>query len=80
MSQKKLQTFCRDPANYQTVCALANKLDGKIAPWLILSVVRNVSYDKLEFHQKYGRIPISRTAFYNMRRLFFDMLAGEVET
>lgn len=48
--------------------------------WIILSVTKNKSYDKIEYSEL-GRIPASRTSFYRYRRLFYynlnALLKGE---
>ena len=46
-----------------------------LAPWILLSVQRKLSYDHLEFDWKLGRIPAGRSDFYGYRRLFFYNLS-----
>lgn len=52
----------------------ALKADRLAAGHIILSVVEDVSYEHLEFHEKLGRCPVGRTNFYGLRRLFFHYL------
>lgn len=42
-----------------------------IGPWIILSVTKSKSYDRLEFSTELGRIPVGRTDFYGFRRKFY---------
>ncbi len=42
-----------------------------VEPWILLSVTKNISYDRLEFNTRLGRIPIGRTDFYGYRRRFY---------
>ena len=48
--------------------------DEKAAGYILLSVKKNLSYDRLEYHDKLGRCPLGRTDFYGARRLFFHYL------
>ena len=72
---KELQSLCRagiyPPEKLQEAC------DGFewLAPWILLSVQRKLSYDHLEFDWKLGRIPAGRSDFYGYRRLFFYNLS-----
>lgn len=42
-----------------------------VEPWILLSVSENISYDRLEFSTRLGRIPVGRTDFYGYRRRFY---------
>ena len=44
-----------------------------IEQWILLSVTKNLSYDRLEYSEL-GRIPASRTSFYRYRKLFYHNL------
>ncbi len=44
-----------------------------LRPWIILSVTKNLSYDRLEYTEL-GRIPVSRTSFYRYRKAFYSNL------
>lgn len=46
-----------------------------LAPWILLSVTKKRSWDKLEYNRELGRIPCGRTDFYGYRRrmiAYFD--------
>lgn len=42
-----------------------------VEQWILLSVTENISYDRLEFSTRLGRIPVGRTDFYGYRRRFY---------
>ncbi len=44
-----------------------------IEQWILLSVTKNLSYDRLEYSEL-GRIPVSRTSFYRYKKLFYSNL------
>lgn len=52
----------------------AHMADEKAAEHILLSVKGNLSYERLEFHDKLGRCTLGRTDFYGARRLFFHYL------
>lgn len=56
------------------VFSTARAADDKVAEFILLSVIKNLSYDHIEYHEKLGRCPIGRTDFYGIRRLFFHYL------
>lgn len=56
------------------VLSAARAADDKVAEFILLSVMKNLSYDHIEYHEKLGRCPIGRTDFYGVRRLFFHYL------
>lgn len=45
-----------------------------VQPWIVLSVTKNLSYDRLEYTEELGRIPASRTSFYRYKKLFYNNL------
>ena len=45
-----------------------------IKPWIILSVTKSMSFDRIEFDFKLGRIPVGRSDFYGFRRKFYHNL------
>lgn len=49
----------------------------EIAVFIIKSVEKNKSYDRLEYDAELGRIPCGRTDFYGYRRLFYYNLNQE---
>ena len=56
------------------VLSAALKADRAAAGHIILSVVKGVSYEYLEYHDRLGRCTLGRTNFYGARRLFFHYL------
>lgn len=52
----------------------ARKTDRELAPYLLKSVTKNLSYEYLEYDQELGRIPVGKTDFYGYRRRFFYYL------
>lgn len=58
----------------EMVRSAALAADDKVAEYILLSVMKNLSYDHIEYHEKLGRCPIGRTDFYGVRRLFFHYL------
>lgn len=45
-----------------------------IKPWIILSVTKSKSYDRIEFNLELGRVPVGRSDFYGFRRKFYHNL------
>lgn len=45
-----------------------------IKPWILLSVTKSKSYDRIEYNLDLGRIPIGRSDFYGYRRKFYHNL------
>lgn len=58
----------------ELVLQMAHMADEKAARHIILSVKKNLSYERLEYHDQLGRCPLGRTDFYGARRLFFHYL------
>lgn len=56
------------------VLSASHMADEKAAGHILLSVKENLSYERLEYHDKLGRCPLGRTDFYGARRLFFHYL------
>lgn len=71
---KELQNIVKSGEYDKVVLNSAIKADEKVARHIILSVVEELSYEKIEFNEKLGRCPIGRTNFYGVRRLFFHYL------
>lgn len=60
---------------YETLAhQAAHMADEKAAEHILLSVKKNLSYERLEYHDRLGRCPLGRTDFYGARRLFFHYL------
>lgn len=43
-------------------------------PWILASVTEGLSYDELEAHTKFGKVPICKKDFYGIRRKFYALL------
>lgn len=52
----------------------ANEANTSIAQYILLSVMKNKSYERIEYLEGLGRIPCGRTDFYGYRRLFYHLL------
>nr|CRY96932.1 hypothetical protein [uncultured prokaryote] len=50
-----------------------------ITEYIILSATKNVSFDRLEFNTKWGRISCGRSDFYSYRRQFYRNLSNELD-
>lgn len=60
---------------YETLARqVAHMADEKAAEHILLSVKKNLSYERLEYHDRLGRCPLGRTDFYGARRMFFHYL------
>lgn len=60
---------------YETLARqAAHMADEKASEHILLSVNKNLSYERLEYHDRLGRCPLGRTDFYGARRLFFHYL------
>ncbi len=51
----------------------ANTANKDIAEYILLSVMKNKSYEGVEYAEKLGRIPCGRTDFYGYRRYFYHI-------
>lgn len=71
---RELQNIVRSDECTKVVLNSAIKADEMAAGHIILSVVKELSYENIEFDEKLGRCPIGRTDFYGVRRLFFHYL------
>ena len=71
---RELQQIVRSDEYAKVVLDSAIRADEKAAGHIILSVVENIPYELLEFHEKLGRCTLGRTNFYGARRLFFHYL------
>lgn len=60
---------------YHTAVLSAARAAGEsAADHILLSVMENLSYEHVEFHERLGRCPLGRTDFYGARRLFFHYM------
>lgn len=70
----ELTGIARSERYASRVLSAALAADEKAAGHIILSVTENLSYERVEFHERLGRCPLGRTDFYGVRRLFFHHL------
>lgn len=77
---QELMEFVRSGEYDRLVLSAAHMADEKAAEHIILSVKKNLSYERLEYHDKLGRCPLGRTDFYGARRLFFHYLDCALKT
>lgn len=52
----------------------ADETNASIAQYILISVMKNKSYEGIEYVEGLGRIPCGRTDFYGYRRLFYHLL------
>ena len=51
-----------------------------ITEFIILSATKDLSFDKIEFNTKWGRISCGRSDFYSYRRRFYSNLSKELNS
>lgn len=56
----------------------AHRTNEMIAPYILLSVKENRSYEDVEYAEGLGRIPCGRTDFYGYRRYFMSIFDREL--
>lgn len=71
---RELQDIARSDEYAEIVLDCALRADRKSAGHIVLSVVEELSYERVEFHERLGRCPLGRSDFYGARRLFFHYL------
>jgi len=76
---KCLLRECRAGKHGAQVRTAAYKTCPIAAEHIILSIMRNKSYDILEFDLKLGRIPVGRSDFYGFRRYTLAILNNMLE-
>lgn len=63
---------------YQEDCEMIEQAaiatSAEIYQYIIKSVTNDLSYRFIEYDEKLGRIPVGKTEFYAMRRLFYYYL------
>lgn len=77
--RKKLCIMCRSGKYREAVRVSAYRASEEIAEYIIKSVTKNKSYDKLEFDIELGRICVCKTDFYGYRRLFYHFFDLEIK-
>lgn len=56
----------------------ADEANASIAQYILISVMKNKSYEGIEYVEGLGRIPCGRTDFYGYRRLFYHILDSKI--
>lgn len=63
---------------YQRDCEMIEQAaiaaSAEIYPYILESVTNNLPYRFIEYNEKLGRIPVGKTEFYALRRLFYHFL------
>lgn len=49
----------------------AEATSRELAPYILKSVTKDMTFEELEYDEELGRIPVGKTDFYGYRRLFF---------
>lgn len=76
--RKKLRIMCQSRKYRSEVRQAAYQTSSEIAEYLIKSVTKNKSYEKVEFDGDLGRICVCRTDFYGYRRMFYHLFDLEI--
>ena len=77
---QEIQTHCRSGAFDREIMQRACGGFEWITEFIILSATKNVSFDRLEFNTKWGRISCGKTDFYAYRRRFYSNLDKELNS
>lgn len=72
--RRELKEIARRDEYADIVTEAALRIDRLVAPYVILSVAKNLAYELVEFDARLGRCPVGKTDFYAERRLFFHYL------
>lgn len=76
--ENPLETKAIRNVTYQKDCEMIEQAaiaaSADIYPYIIKSVTNDLSYRFIEYDEKLGRIPVGKTEFYAMRRLFYHYL------
>lgn len=76
---KELKEICRSGKEEDRVMQAAQKANCDIADYIVKSVKKDKSYEKIEYDNMLGRIPCGRTDFYGYRRLFYHLLDEDLK-
>lgn len=75
---QEVKTCCRSGAfDMETMRRACGGFEW-ITEFIILSATRGISFDRLEFNTKWGRISCGRSDFYSYRRKFYSNLSNEL--
>lgn len=77
---QEVQARCRSGAFDRRTLQRACSGFEWIAEFIILSATKDLSFDKLEFTTKWGRIACGRSDFYSYRRRFYSNLSKELSS
>lgn len=76
--ENSLETKAIRNVMYQEDCEMIEQAaiatSAEINQYIIKSVTNDLSYRFVEYDEKLGRIPVGKTEFYAMRRLFYHYL------
>lgn len=77
---QEIQAFCRSGAfDRETMQRACNGFDW-IAEFIILSATKDLSFDRIEYNTKWGRISCGKSDFYSYRRRFYSNLSKELNS
>lgn len=76
--RREIQNLCRSGAFDRKTMQRACGGFEWITEFIIFSATQNVSFDRLEFNTKWGRISCGRSDFYGYRRQFYSNLSKEL--
>lgn len=72
----QLTKYIKSGKYEDTANAAAREANGEIAGYILLSIMKDWSYDALEYRwqlREMDRIPYGRTDFYGIRRYFYHI-------
>lgn len=76
---KELRTLVQSGKYDDEARLAADEANTSIAQYILISVMKNKSYEGIEYVEGLGRIPCGRTDFYGYRRLFYYLLDKELK-
>lgn len=77
---QEVQACCRSGVfSRETMQRACNGFEW-ITEFIILSATKDLSFDKIEFNTKWGRISCGRSDFYSYRRQFYSNLSNELNS
>jgi hypothetical protein len=75
---KELTAAIRSGRYASLVSAAVHTAAPEIEEYILLSVMKNRSYERVEYTERLGRIPCGRTDFYGYRREFYHQFDMEL--
>lgn len=76
--RKKLKQMMQSSKYASLARSTAYTVNKDIAEYILLSVIKNKSYEEIEYADGLGRIPCGKTDFYGYRRLFYSLFDREL--